>query len=449
LNLLVFSGAFITYSSWVSTYSWIGFIFCVLYYVILEALLFAALVAVFSVVMVVKSRMDNSPLKGNPDDFYVIHDADLQRQWSGKKMPMETFIEAYFDEKIDLKPGVDLHEMFKYHRNNLFKMCFTTGHVDFFIKKFLVQTAMHTKVWDYFDVATTYDRGNDFYNSFLGESMVYTSGIFDDESESLEKGQENKMNMVARKINMQANEKHLDIGCGWGTFARHCARHYKTDSLGITISQAQVKWAKDQIKSDNIKDISYNAKIEYMDYRNIPSTDRYDKITCLEMAEHVGVKNFQTFCRQVNGLLNDEGLFYLQICGLRPSWQFEDFVWGLFMAKYIFPGADASCPASWVTTQLEQAGFEIHSVENVSIHYVVTIYKWYQNWVKHEKEMREAYGERLYRIWIVFLGWSVLAGGQGTSQCYQIVANKNLSEFKRTQYLGNDLANYLLKFFRQ
>jgi len=214
-----------------------------------------------------------------------------------------------------------------------------------------------------------------------------------------------------------------------------------------TISKQQVKWAKEQIKKDTDSGVYYNANLEYMDYRNIPSSDRYDKITCLEMAEHVGVKNFQTFCRQVKDLLNDDGLFYLQICGLRPSWHFEDLIWGLFMAKYIFPGADASCPVSWVTTQLEQAGFEIHSVENVSIHYTVTIYKWYRNWIEKEKEMKEAYGERLYRVWLVFLGWSVLIGEQGTSQCYQIVANKNLNEFKRRQYLGNDLANYVLKIF--
>jgi len=169
--------------------------------------------------------------------------------------------------------------------------------------------------------------------------------------------------------------------------------------------------------------------------------EKYDKITCLEMAEHVGVKNFQKFMRQVKGLMTDEGLFYLQICGLRPSWQFEDLVWGLFMAKYIFPAADASCPISWVTCELEQAGFEIHSVENVSTHYVETIHRWYFNWLTNEKEMVDKYGERLFRIWNVFLSWSVIIGNQGTSQCYQIVANKNLSEYNRRQWMGRDLAN--------
>ncbi len=75
-----------------------------------------------------------------------------------------------------------------------------------------------------------------------------------------------------------------------------------------------------------------------MDYRDIPKA-KYDKITCLEMAEHVGVKNFPTFMRQVYDLLEDDGIFYLQIAGLRRAWQFEDLCWGIFMATWIFPAA--------------------------------------------------------------------------------------------------------------
>jgi len=259
--------------------------------------------------------------------------------------------------------------------------------------------------------------------------------------------QVNKMDIVARKIDMKPGEKHLDIGCGWGTFINHCAKYYETDSYGVTIAKEQVDHAKDKMKKENFVN---GCEIELRDYRDIVVPERlYEKITCLEMAEHVGVKNFQKFMRQVKGLLNDDGLFYLQICGLRPSWQFEDLVWGLFMAKYIFPAADASCPISWVTTQMEQAGFEIHSVENVSTHYTETIFRWYKNWVNNEKAiLGKPYPVRLYRIWLTFLAWSVLIGEQGTSQCYQIVANKNRSEYDRTVWRGRDLANHLLSYIR-
>jgi len=365
-------------------------------------------------------------------------------------MPMETFIEAFFDEKINLKEGVDMHEMLRKHRKELFKFCFTPNHAKFFLSKFLVQAVMHTKLYDFDDVSTTYNLGNDFYNAFLGDSMVYTSAIFNDTegSESLEVAQVNKMDIVAKKIELKPGDKHLDIGCGWGTFVIHCARHYGTDSFGLTIAKEQVEYANDTLKKIQGEwDGKDRAKIKLMDYRDIPP-EKYDKITCLEMAEHVGVKNFQKFMRQVKGLLKDDGLFYLQICGLRPTWCFEDFVWGLFMARYIFPAADASCPISWVTTQLEQAGFEVHSVENVSVHYTKTILDWYNNWIKNEQKMLAKYKARMYRIWLVFLAWSVLVGEQGTSQCYQIVCNKNMNDYDRTVWRGNDIANYFLKYWR-
>ena len=139
------------------------------------------------------------------------------------------------------------------------------------------------------------------------------------------------------------------------------------------------------------------------DYRNLPA-EKFDKITCLEMAEHVGIKNFQKFLLQVRSMLKDDGIFYLQIAGLRRAWQYEDLVWGLFMAKYIFPGADASCPLGFVVSQAERAGFEVHRVENCGVHYSVTIHKWYENWKRNEAAIVAKYGQRWYRMWMMFLG---------------------------------------------
>jgi cyclopropane fatty-acyl-phospholipid synthase-like methyltransferase len=84
---------------------------------------------------------------------------------------------------------------------------------------------------------------------------------------------------------------------------------------------------------------------------------------------------------------------YLTLLYLR-TWQYEDFIWGLFMAKYIFPGADASCPLGWVIDKLEVSGFEIQSVDTVGVHYSGTIWRWYQNWLKNKDMITEKYGKR-------------------------------------------------------
>jgi cyclopropane fatty-acyl-phospholipid synthase-like methyltransferase len=102
------------------------------------------------------------------------------------------------------------------------------------------------------------------------------------------------------------------------------------------------------------------------------------------------------------------------------------------MAKYIFPGADASCPLGFVVSQAERAGFEVHRVENTGTHYAVTIYKWYQNWKRNREAIVAKYGERWYRLWLMFLAWSIQIGGQGSSALFMITLTKNTKNDKST-----------------
>jgi len=357
--------------------------------------------------------------------YLSFRDEKLAKRWRGKKIPMEVLYEAYIAEKVDFRG--DVYETLK-HRNQLFRFCFTWGDIRFYFKEFLTQNLTHSRRSDEGDIAHVYNRGNDFYHWFLGDSMTYTSGIFEDEAETLEQAQTRKLNMVCRSVQMKPGEQHLDIGCGWGPLIVHAAKEYGATSTGITLAQEQADWANARAERAGVAD---RVRVIVDDYRNIPAA-KYDKITCLEMAEHVGVKNFQRFLLQVKSLLKDDGVFYLQIAGLRRSWQYEDLVWGLFMAKYVFPGADASCPLGFVVSQAERAGFEVHRVENCGVHYAETIRKWYLNWKSNEQAIVEKYGQRWFRLWSMFLGWSVMIGGQGSSTVFMITLTKNIKNDKRT-----------------
>jgi len=357
--------------------------------------------------------------------YFSFKDASQGAPWIGKKIPMEIFYEAYMAEKIDFKQ--DVYEVML-RRNQLFKFCFTWGDVKFYFREFLGQNVTHSQASDKGDIAHVYDRGNDFYNWFLGPSMTYTSGIFRDPEETLEVAQDRKLETICQYVQMKKGDRHLDIGCGWGPMITYAAEHYGTVSTGITLAKEQAAWANERAAKAGVAD---RVNVIVDDYRNLPS-EKYDKITCLEMAEHVGIKNFQKFLLQVRSMLKDDGIFYLQIAGLRRSWQYEDLVWGLFMAKYIFPGADASCPLGFVVSQAERAGFEVHRVENCGVHYSVTIHKWYENWKKNEAAIVAKYGQRWYRMWMMFLGWSVIVGGQGGSTVFMITMAKNIKTDKST-----------------
>ncbi|KAI8991261.1 Mycolic acid cyclopropane synthetase-domain-containing protein [Mycotypha africana] len=375
------------------------------------------------------------PLPNKPIEHYLtFHDAELKAKYHGRnKIPMETFFEAYFVGKVDFN-GDPLEIMELRHDWASFR--FTYGQFKFFLTEWLPETFWHSRDQDENQVRDHYDRGNDFYEAFLGPLMVYTSGIMKDptKKESLEEMQENKMKLICEKIHLKEGEKHLDIGCGWGTLAAYAAKNYGSQSTGVTLAKNQVAFGEKRIEEWGVKD---KAELLCMDYRDIPKNVKYDKITAVEMAEHVGLKRFQQFLVDIRERLDDDGLFYMQVAGLRASWQYEDFIWGLFMGRYIFRGADASTPLYWYIKQLETAGFEIHNVDTVGVHYSATLFRWYENWMKNKEAMKAKYGDKIVRIWEIFLSWSVIISRQGSATCFQIVANKNRNSFDRSTLVCN------------
>jgi len=398
--------------------------------------IFAPIIVLISstVLMYSISQMDAGGYS-NWDEFIEVKDETLKKQYYKKKIPVDIMYEAYIREDIDFKK--DVYEVMM-RRNELFSFNFTFHNS----LRFFTTTLLGKQVWNHSqnmdknEVKPVYDRGNDFYNWFLGESMVYTSGLFNKEEEKLETAQVRKMDMICKSVHMKEGGTHLDIGCGWGTLLRHATTEYGAKSFGVTLAQNQVQYHQEVCKKDGVN--LNECKSAVMDYRNIPTTSKYNSISCVEMAEHVGIKNFQNFLLHVGDLLADDGLFYLQIAGLRRTWQYEDLVWGIFMGKYIFPAADASCPLGWVTTQLERAGFEVHRVENTGVHYSLTIKKWYDNWISNKEKVIEKYGQYWFRMWSMFLAWSSIIASQGSSTVFMITCNKNNKNDARSIHDGKE-----------
>lgn len=369
--------------------------------------------------------------------YVVFKDPALQRKYAGRKIPICEFVEHFIDGDICLKEGADCLDVLQNHRYKFLTFKTTWRQLRFLLEQFVPQTSssFKSKSATKKEIADHYDRGNDFFNAFLGKSMVYTSGVFKGLDQTLEKAQENKMDMICDKLELKKGETFLDIGCGWGTLARHGAKR-GASSTGVTLSVEGHKWCEQKAREEDatIKAAGGSVRTLCQDYRDIPKDKPYSKIASIEMAEHVGVANFQLYLNGVKQLLDDDGMFLMQVAGLRQGSNWEDVAWGLFMSKYIFPGADASTPLNWYVKQCERAGFEVHSVETIGRHYSHTIHKWYDNWISNQDAMKEKYGLHLYRMWEIFLSWSVVASGQGTATCYQILMNKNLNDYPRDRW---------------
>jgi len=341
----------------------------------------------------------------------TFHDPQLAAKYARSQIPIDTLWEAYFDGALDI-PG-DIYALLN-DRHSVAKHPFTQEHVKYFLTKFVPEFAVHNKAIDEKLVRWHYDRGDDFFGAFLGPRMVYTSGYFTNADQSVEQAQDQKLDLVCQKLMLKPGERLLDIDCACGTLSKH-----------------QAEFAAERIKANNLEG---KARVLCNDYRDIPR-GTYHKISNLEMVEHVGVKNLKPFYEQVYELLDDQGLFLMQWTGLRRNSKMEDLVWGLFMAKYVFAGADASLPLAPMMNVMEKANWEIHSVENISYHYKITIKKWHDNWLSHRAEVVATYGERWFRIWHVFLAWATTIAGQGTAACFQVLAHKNLNHFDRTRWI--------------
>jgi len=273
------------------------------------------------------------------------------------------------------------------------------------------------------DVPVAYNKGDDWFEATLGEPMVYTSGIYLGPNETMWQAQVNKLNYILDSSNVKPGDQVLDIGCGWGRLLQWYAKA-GAHATGITLSTDQAAYGRrlNMEHGDKVKIIRENFFTASLEPK------KYNVISAVEMAEHVGIRNYNSFLRRVHSLLADDGTFYIQVAGLRPGYgeynPFEEHVWGLFMDEHVFPGADASCPLGWVVTHLERAGFEVQRAQNLGWHYSQTLAHWQQVWESRKQNIVDVYGAHAWRRWHVFLKWSVRVARRGGSSVFMIVATK-------------------------
>ena len=369
----------------------------------------------------------------------LCQDNSLKKKWGKRKIPMNILVEEFLNDNIAFKK--DCYETLANDREKFIDWRPDWGLIAFILKQLFPISSSSFKSISAtaHEIADHYDRGNDFFNAFLGPAMIYTSAFYQGLDQTLEQAQVNKLNMLCEKLHLKPGMTFLDIGCGWGTLVRHAAKNFKAKAAGVTLSAEGAAWCRGRAQAEGLTE--KECEILNCDYREIPSNRKFDAISAVEMAEHVGIANFGLFLGNVRSMLNDDGLFYMQVAGLRKGSNWQDTQWGLFMSRYIFPGADASTPLYWYVKQLELAGFEVHSVETVGRHYSHTLHAWYDNWMTNKDTPQlSAYPDRLKRLWEIFLAWSTVAAGIGTATCYQIVAHKNVYSFPRDIFCSKESA---------
>lgn len=256
----------------------------------------------------------------------------------------------------------------------------------------------HSKERDARAVRHHYDVSNEFFELFLGPTMVYSCAIWrDGQMKTLEEAQEEKLDTVARKLQIKEGERILDVGCGWGGFPLHAATKYGADVVGITLSPPQAEKARQRAEEAGVAD---RVDVRVMDYRDLPSLgEKFDAIASIGMVEHVGSANIDLYAETLASLLDSGGrLLNHGITRLRHT----DPEAGDFSERYVFPDA-APLHLSRNLLALERAGFITHHVEDFGPDYAETLKHWAQNLDANLPEATRLAGEERIRVWRLYL----------------------------------------------
>lgn len=269
------------------------------------------------------------------------------------------------------------------------------------------------------NVAHHYDVSNDFYRLWLDEDMQYSCAYWSDTDDTLDSAQLAKRAHIAAKLALQPGQKVLDIGCGWGGMALYLNKVAGVEVLGITLSEEQLKLARERAEAAGV---SAKVKFELLDYRVLASRQpgSFDRIVSVGMFEHVGVPQFDTFFRACANLLKDDGVMLLHTIGRLGKPGATD----AFTRKYIFPGG--YIPALSETLAASEKVKLIHSdIENLRLHYALTLREWYARVRSNRDAIVTQYGERFYRMWIFYLAGATAAFESGGMCNYQIQYVRN------------------------
>ena len=264
------------------------------------------------------------------------------------------------------------------------------------------------------NVAHHYDLSGALYALFLDRDRQYSCAYWPDADNeagiSLEQAQEDKKAHIAAKLLLKPGMKVLDIGCGWGGMALYLHRTCGVDVTGITLSEEQLKVARQRAADAGVSD---HVRFELIDYRDM--TGPFDRIVSVGMFEHVGTAHYRAFFNKCRQLLAPDGVMLIHTIGRVDGPGITD----AFTQKYIFPGGYIPALSEMIGGS-EGTRLMVTDVEVLRLHYGLTIREWYQRAMAHRADIIALYDERFFRLWTFYLAGAATVFEHGSMVNYQV-----------------------------
>ncbi|KAA3485369.1 cyclopropane-fatty-acyl-phospholipid synthase family protein [Gossypium australe] len=263
---------------------------------------------------------------------------------------------------------------------------------------------------------------NDLFALFLDETMTYSCAVFKTEDEDLKDAQHRKISLLIEKARIDSKHEILEIGCGWGSLAIEVVKRTGCKYTGITLSEEQLKLAEKRVKEAGLQE---NIRFQLCDYRQLPSTYKYDRIISCEMIEAVGHEYMEDFFGCCESVLADDGLLVLQFISI-PEQRYDEYRRSSdFIKEYIFPGGCLPSLARITTAMNAASRLCVEHVENIGLHYYQTLRYWRKNFMEKQSKIHAlGFNDKFIRTWEYYFDYCAAGFKSNTLGNYQVVFSR-------------------------
>lgn len=251
------------------------------------------------------------------------------------------------------------------------------------------------------NIAAHYDLGNDFFQLFLDETMMYSSAIFPETQVDLYQASMTKLDQICRKLELNENDHVIEIGTGWGGFALHAAEFYGCRVTTTTISGEQYAKAVARVKAAGLEN---KITVLKEDYRNLEG--QFDKLVSIEMIEAVGHEFYASYFKTCNALLKPNGRMLIQAITIPDQRYHEARKRVDFIKRYIFPGGCLPSNAIFTKYLAEYTDMQLIGFDDITAHYATTLACWRERfWQKIDQVKAQGFDDTFIRMWDFYLAY--------------------------------------------
>ncbi|MFT7338366.1 MAG: cyclopropane-fatty-acyl-phospholipid synthase [Marinobacter maritimus] len=251
------------------------------------------------------------------------------------------------------------------------------------------------------NISAHYDLGNDLFESFLDPTMMYSSAIYPGEESTLEEAAVHKLDTICQKLDLQPNDRVIEIGTGWGGFAIHAAKHFGCHVTTTTISKEQLELAQERVRSEGLE---HRITLLFDDYRDLAG--QFDKLVSIEMIEAVGPQFLDSYFSQINSLLKPDGLALVQAITMPEQRYLRALKNVDFIQRFIFPGSFIPSFGAILESVRNESNLIMTHSEDTGFHYARTLRDWCERFRANRDQLESmGYDQAFRRLWNFYFAY--------------------------------------------